>query len=74
MIPATTITHRTERLFIALWPDEVVQNQLAIHARQWNWSDTCVQYQPADWHVTLHFIGPVDVDRVPEVAAQIDVP
>lgn len=64
----------TERVFLALWPDEVVQKQLAIHARQWNWSADCVQYQPADWHVTLHFIGPVNIDHMPELATQIDVP
>jgi len=73
-MPASTIAHRTERLFIAFWPDEVVQKQLAIHVRQWRLPDPCVQYQSADWHATLHFIGPVNVDRIPELAAQLDVP
>lgn len=33
-----------------------------------------MQYRPADWHVTLHFIGPVKADRVADIAAGAGVP
>jgi 2'-5' RNA ligase len=29
---------------------------------------------PADWHVTLHFIGPVEIDRVADISVGADVP
>lgn len=65
---------RTQRLFLALWPDEGVQGQLVAHAKQWTWPAGCVQSAPADWHVTLHFIGNVDADRVAAIMAGADVP
>jgi 2'-5' RNA ligase len=65
---------RTQRLFLALWPDAGVQGQLVAHARQWTWPAGCVQSAPADWHITLHFIGNVDADRVAAIMASADVP
>jgi 2'-5' RNA ligase len=62
------------RLFLALWPDEGAREQLAAHASQWAWSPGCARYQPADWHVTLHFIGPVDADCVANVSTHAAVP
>jgi len=65
---------RSQRLFLALWPDDVVRRQLANHASQWTWSAGSVQYQPDDWHVTLHFIGQVAADQVDEVCSRVNVP
>jgi len=70
----TPLTPRTQRLFLALWPDDGVRAQLAAHADHWRWPSGCVRYHPADWHVTLHFIGNVAADRVPEIAAAAQVP
>lgn len=33
-----------------------------------------MQYAPADWHVTLHFIGPVQAERVADISAYANVP
>lgn len=69
-IPATS---RSQRLFLALWPDADVRHQLADHVSQWTWPADCVQYQPEDWHVTLHFIGQVATDQVNELCSRVDV-
>jgi len=63
-----------QRLFLALWPDEETQERLLTQANQWKWPAACAQYAPAEWHVTLHFIGSVDAGRVEEIAASADVP
>lgn len=65
---------QAQRLFLALWPDEEVQERLVAHANQWTWPSACVQYVPAAWHVTLHFIGNVDAGRLVEIAAHAGVP
>lgn len=65
---------RTQRLFLALWPEEEVRAQLAAHTRQWRWPVGCARYLPADWHVTLHFIGNVGAGQVEGIAAGADVP
>lgn len=62
------------RIFLALWPDVEVRAQLALHAHQWIWPPGCVQYQPADWHVTLHFIGSVNAIPLANILASEPVP
>lgn len=64
----------TRHLFLALWPDEDVQQQLLAHAGHWRWPPGCTRYAPADWHVTLHFMGEVDPNQVQDVATSAKVP
>jgi 2'-5' RNA ligase len=64
---------RTQRLFLALWPDETVRAQLATHASQWQWPAGCTRYAPADWHVTLHFLGDVASEKVELIAPGAEV-
>ena len=64
----------TQRVFLALWPDDGIREQLADHASQWSWGPGCVQYLPADWHVTLHYIGNVGADQLVQIAANAGVP
>jgi len=65
---------QSQRLFLGLWPDADVRHQLADHVGQWTWPAGCVQYQPEDWHVTLHFIGQVAADQVDELCSYVDMP
>ena len=74
MNAAKPLVNRTQRLFLALWPDDEVRPQLADHAGQWSWPAGCVQVLPSDWHVTLHFIGQVASDRVSVFAAKLELP
>ena len=61
------------RLFLALWPDAAVRAQLA----QWRdglaWPKSATPVPGEQLHLTLHFIGEVDEQRIDAVAAQLDV-
>lgn len=74
MDPGKPLVTRKQRIFLALVADEPVQVQLAAHAKQWTWPVGCVACLSADWHITLHFIGAVDADRVRQLAAGVVVP
>lgn len=65
---------RTQRLFLALWPDDATRGQLAAHANQWIWPPGCARYAAADWHATLHFIGDVATEKAEAIAACAVVP
>lgn len=64
----------TARLFLALCPGADVQTALAAHAAAWSWPAGAARYAPADWHVTLHFIGAVPRQRLDELRAALAVP
>lgn len=68
------VVSRSQRLFLTLWPDDDVRRQIDGHASQWNWPTVCVQYQPEDWHVTLHFIGQVAADQAEVLCSRVEVP
>ena len=74
MASENSISDQTTRLFFALWPDVALTNQLLAHVGHWNFPPGCVQYLPEDWHLTLHFLGNVDVDRVADIARDAMVP
>lgn len=64
----------TARLFLALCPGETVRTALVAHARAWRWPDEAVRYAPADWHITLHFIGAVPRTRLDELKSALEAP
>lgn len=70
----TPPTPATQRLFFALWPDAQVRAQLAAHVDQWAWPPGAQRYAPADWHVTLHFMGQLDAQRAERVAELAHAP
>lgn len=74
MDPGKPPVTRKQRIFLALVADEPVQAQLDAHARRWTWPAGCVPCLPADWHITLHFIGAVGADQVERLAAGVAVP
>jgi 2'-5' RNA ligase len=74
MDPGKTRTQRTQRFFLALWPDEGVRGQLAAHADQWLWPPGCTRYATSDCHVTLHFIGDVETEKLDAIAVAAAVP
>lgn len=59
------------RLFLALCPPPGVQAALEAHAAQWRWNADAVRYAPADWHVTLHFLGAVPRARLDALRAAL---
>jgi 2'-5' RNA ligase len=64
----------TARLFLALVPGEDVQAALAAHGDAWQWNAGAARYAPPDWHVTLHFMGPVARHCLDELRAGLAVP
>ncbi len=64
----------TARLFLALCPPAEVQAALSTHAQAWGWNAQAVRYSPPDWHVTLHYIGPVPRARLDELQAGLSLP
>lgn len=62
------------RLFLALCPGPQVQAALSAHAQAWRWNADAARYAPADWHVTLHFIGAVPRSRIDELRAALAAP
>lgn len=73
-MPQDAETPATARLFLALLPGEAEQAALAAHAAAWRWNADAARYAPPDWHVTLHFIGPVPRSRLDELKAALAVP
>jgi RNA 2',3'-cyclic 3'-phosphodiesterase len=55
------------RLFIGLWPDESVRDALQGHAERWGWTPPSRRVPRAKLHMTLHFLGGVPRERLPEL-------
>jgi len=47
------------RLFLALWPDALVRQQLLDAQARWDWPRRAVLVPPGRLHLTLHFLGEV---------------
>jgi 2'-5' RNA ligase len=69
-----TAPPRSLRLFLAIWPDAAVRAGIAEHADGWALPTGCLRYQPQDWHVTLHFIGGLAMERIGGLADAVDLP
>jgi 2'-5' RNA ligase len=65
---------RTARLFLALWPEAAIRAALADWRDAWTWPPGARPVPTERLHLTLHFIGPVERERVAAVADALDVP
>jgi RNA 2',3'-cyclic 3'-phosphodiesterase len=61
------------RLFIGLWPHEATREAIAQWQRAWAWPKQAALVGPERLHLTLHFLGNVLVERVPDLARAIDL-
>jgi 2'-5' RNA ligase len=52
-----------ERLFFALWPDDVIRDAIARGVPAWTARLDGRRLRPDQWHVTLEFIGAVGPER-----------
>ncbi|MES2015023.1 MAG: RNA 2',3'-cyclic phosphodiesterase [Pseudomonadota bacterium] len=59
------------RLFIGLFPDLPVRAALAAWRDGWNWPRSASPVRTEQLHLTLHFIGDVEPERVPQLAAAL---
>ena len=69
-----TAQPRSLRLFLAIWPGAEVRARIAEHAGSWSLPPGCLRYEPEDWHVTLHYIGEVAMERIAALADAVDLP
>jgi len=66
--PATT------RLFLALWPEPAVRDQLRTWRDAWAWPHGATPVAAGKLHLTLHFLGSVPSERVPALLDGFTLP
>lgn len=64
----------TSRLFLALWPDPAVRHQLRAARDAWQWPRGATPVHADKLHLTLHFLGDVPSERLPELLDGFAVP
>jgi 2'-5' RNA ligase len=64
----------TTRLFLALWPDNAVRDQLRAWRDAWTWPRGATPVHTDKLHVTLHFLGGLPTARLPELLVGLRVP
>ncbi len=74
MSTTTPPDNATARLFLALWPDDTLRQAVLVWRGAWHWPASAALVQPADLHLTLHFLGEVPTGRLPELAQGLAVP
>ncbi|MFL6673296.1 MAG: RNA 2',3'-cyclic phosphodiesterase [Massilia sp.] len=62
------------RLFLALWPDPAVRAALAGWRDAWAWPRGASPVRDDKLHMTLHFLGNLPGERVPELVQGLAVP
>lgn len=65
---------KTTRLFLALWPDAAVREQLRTWRDAWTWPRGASPVHTDKLHLTLHFLGNVPHDRLPALLDGLSVP
>lgn len=72
--PAPTTPADPARLFLALWPDAATRQAIQAWQAALRWPAGARLTPPAQWHLTLHFIGSVPRVRLPELACGLARP
>jgi len=62
------------RLFLALWPDPALRQQLEEWREAWVWPKGAAPVHPDKLHVTLHFLGALPSERLPALLDGFAVP
>lgn len=65
---------QTSRLFLALWPDPAVRHALRVWRDAWAWPRGATPVHTDKLHLTLHFLGGVPTERLPELLDGCAVP
>jgi len=64
----------TTRLFLALWPDAAVREQLRAWRDLWQWPRGASPVHTGKLHMTLHFLGNQPSESVPALLDGLAVP
>ena len=73
MNQALQITPDTRRLFLALWPEADVRSALLRWRDGWAWPSKAWPVRPESLHLTLHFLGNIPSDRLPDLTRGMNV-
>lgn len=65
---------KTSRLFLALWPSATIRGQLRERRDAWQWPRGATPVHADKLHLTLHFLGDVPSERLPELLDGFSVP
>ena len=60
------------RLFIALWPDPCVRDAIAAWSERWQWNAVARRVRTERLHLTLHFLGNVPRERLPDLRRALE--
>jgi 2'-5' RNA ligase len=61
------------RLFLALWPDADTRAAIAAWQQAWSWPPAAAPVAPERLHITLHFIGNVARERLPQLVSGLQL-
>jgi 2'-5' RNA ligase len=64
----------TERLFIGLWPQGPVRDELAAWRDAWRWPAAASPVATEKLHMTLHFLGDVPRERIAALGDALALP
>ena len=64
----------TERLFIGLWPDPALREELAAFRDGYTWPRVAARVATPKLHLTLHFLGDVAVADIAPLRAALSIP
>lgn len=62
-----------KRIFLALIPDKATALDIYQAATSWTWPPSSKRYSAEDLHSTLHFIGSVAKERLPEISQSVHI-
>lgn len=61
------------RIFLAIWPGPEVRAAITQYRDTWRWPSRAAPVRPEKLHLTLHFIGDIERERLPELQQQLHV-
>jgi 2'-5' RNA ligase len=64
----------SSRLFLALWPEPEVRDKLRAWRDGWQWPPSAAPVRGEQLHLTLHFLGAVARERVPQLTHGLALP
>ena len=74
METSSPTTPQSTRLFLALWPDAAVREQLRAWRELWNWPRGASPVHTDKLHMTLHFLGNQPAESLPALLDGLAVP
>lgn len=72
--PVARTVADSARLFVALWPDADIRVALQAARALWKWEPGATVVRADRLHLTLHFLGDLPRERIPELTRALKLP